>query len=154
MTSISTIIDTVRSKTGTLLSTRTEFPNPYSLEDNPESLIVNGYGIRIDESIPSVNSEICKHNEQQTLTIILIEKMYKSDTNPDGAYTTAKSLKEDAMIIKRDFNNGNELGIHTDIEKLEWTGDSEIDFVIAKKFNFMFIEISYNFSLRETYTTI
>jgi len=149
MSNISTIIDAVRTKVTALFPDKHEIPNPYLLESNAENFLQDGFGIRVDASSLTAGQTFYSITEDRTITIIISEKAYRIESNPDPMYIIAKNILEDALSLKVEFMDKDQLAVGDAIESINYNSDTGINFVFRGKHNFAYTEISFDIRLGE-----
>jgi len=95
---INTIYDAIITEMGTIFSTKTRIPNPYDIENNPRSLISNGWGLKVSAAVPQQQA-INHITISQTFTITLSKEVYRLDTNTTAIDTTSKALLDDMKTL-------------------------------------------------------
>lgn len=142
MSSISTIYDTILSTLGTMFSTRTRIPNPYIIEENPIQLLRNGYGLKILQEAPAT-SEFCRFSRSRSLAITISKEVLSTELQTSAYDATVKALLEDAYTIQKDFLNPDQLGIESDIERIEMAGTGPIELLKGDKINILSMDILF-----------
>jgi len=148
MSKVSTIYDACLTTLATLFSTKTRIPNPYSLPDNHQPLLVNGYGLRVDSST-QVSGEFCNFVTDRTFTIIVTRELIKLDSKQDGFDTVIKNLLEDVYTIQKRFYNVDTLGLTNTIDNVVLASTSNVLEVNSGKFNFLAVEVPVIVTIRE-----
>ncbi len=151
MSKISTIYDQLISVViPTLLPDHTRVPNAYSLEDNIEGLLRQGWGLRVNSSSPTEDgSDFKSFNNIRSFSIIVVREVVKTESEFDTLDTVSKNLLEDIYTLQKDLLNVDQIDIETSIEQISTGATSGIEFVLGDKFNFAFIEAEFEINIRE-----
>ena len=140
MADFDTVIDTMHTRLAALtgFSSKTLIPNPYSITDNPEQFVRNGYGVVVGASTQGL-PEFKATFDDQSMDVVLSTEFIRTDSNPDTVQSIAKSLKADALLVRRDF-----LG---DI----LSGAAKVDYVGTSGLNFEgdYVCVSFNMTISE-----
>lgn len=140
-TKISEIYDSVVSSLNTLYSTKTRIPNPYSLPDNPEQLLKDGYGLKFGGS--NLESyELCRRKEVASFSVVLTREFFKLDSDVDSFDDPTKSILEDAESFKSLFYATNNIG-EEEIIDINIESTSGLENVQGDKYNFISIEVTF-----------
>ena len=149
MSKISTIYDTLRSSIGALLSTKRELPNPYSLEDNPEPYLRDGWGLQIGDGSPGNLDMYREDAEQRSFTLVVTKKTHRFDTETQNLITDSKTVLEDIRTVKNDLLAYDQLGIGSSIQRIEFASASGINFVRADKFGLIYADMTFSIEYTE-----
>jgi hypothetical protein len=151
MSNISTIIDTIRTAIPTLsgFSDKSEIPNPYSLTDNDSNFLVNGWGLVVGPSGLSPLNTFKDHSESRTFIITLTKEFVRMEGDNDAIHTDSKALLEDAVLVNKDMLAFDQLEIDANIQKIDFVGNSGIEFIFNGKHSFLATELTYNIDISE-----
>lgn len=104
MSDISTIYDNLASVCGTTLSTYTEIPWPYRLNDNPVTLLHKGWGIGVTDGIRANPNELYNLLLMDRLCqVILTNQATYSKDDASNRRTQEKTFLEDLFLIIKAF---------------------------------------------------
>lgn len=103
MSKISTLHDAIVTKISTNLSSYTQMPNPYVLEENPHPLLVKGFGVGIGPGIRTDRVIGCEVSWERTFLISLINKVTTTDSNTTARETLTKGILEDHFTLLKQF---------------------------------------------------
>jgi hypothetical protein len=131
-----------------LLPSHTRFANAYSLEDNIEGLMRQGWGFRVGPSTP-FESDFKSFNNVRTFSIIVCREVVELESQFDTLDSVSKNLLEDIYILQKDLLNVDQIEIESSIEQIEAGGVTGIEFVQGEKFNFAFLEAEFLINIRE-----
>lgn len=149
MSYASDIYNEILTELGALFPTKTRIPNPYSLAENNDQFLVNGYGLKVGgaELEPFEFSNFVVGRE---FTIVFTKEVIRVNSSYAEYDTISLSLLESVYDVQKLFFNYNELGIEASIQKVDIVGSSSIE-AVSDKNNFYFIECTFNFSIKESF---
>ena len=150
MTKISTIHDTINSTLLTIFPTKTRIPNAYSLVDNAEQFLKNGFGLKYNGS-SLVAFEICNRRESADFSLVLSSEFYHLETAQTAFDSPTKTILEDAEIFKARFYK-TDLLADLNIISLDVTTTSGLANLSGDKYNFLTIEINFKIDYFESIT--
>lgn len=148
MSKVSTIYDTLLTTLATLLSGKTRIPNTYAIEENPMQYLEDSWGLRIDPENPAA-SEFCRFSRLRTFTVILCREVFADEFDTTNNDTAVKALLEDVYTLQKDFMNPDQIGIESNIEKIDMGGTGPIVSLIGSNKNFIFIEVYFNIQITD-----
>lgn len=151
MSKISTIYDqlvntTIPSLTG--FNSKTRISNPFEIEKNDLMLLKNGWGLKLGPASDSPFQEFNKTKVTQVFSIVLTRQVIKTQHNYTNLDTAVKLLKEDALLVRLDFYNADQLGLDSSIELITFSGESEIEY-IDDEFEIIVMQVDFNFEINE-----
>lgn len=148
MSKITIIHDKILEKLAALYPSKTRIPNAYSLVDNNKNFLKNGYGITIgDASFEPF--EFCSFVVNRTISIPLTKEMHRVDSATSETDKYVKELLEEVYQVQKLFYAYNELGIDSDILKIDIGSVSAIETFFNDKQNFLAMTASFSFFIRE-----
>lgn len=153
MSNFSTIFDqlvgtTIPGLTG--FSTKTQIPNPYALEENDINQLKNGWGIIIGDASESEFQVFKNTTVSQDIGIVLTREVRKTQNNKTPLETATKAIVEDAVSIRKDFYNADQLTIPSNIENITFTGRDAIEQLDAEQFYIITTTVNFAFQIAET----
>ena len=148
-TKITTILDTLRTKLAAAFPTRSEIPNPYSLIDNNENFLENGIGVAIRQGAQSGNVLFNNNIDARIFSIVFTNKIYRIDSDSDPIKTIEKTLLEDQVTLRKLMLKNDQLSIDESIFKIDYIGDSGINFIFDDDFSFLNLEINFTIESME-----
>lgn len=140
MSKISTVYDAFLTHLGTLFPSKTYIPNPYSIEDNKTPYLIDGYGLRIDDETDTAQ-QFNYFSSAHTFTVIFTRELKRMESDSQPVHVVAKLLKEDVFTLKKESYDGNV--ISDDIDKVDYSTVSGINFILTDNNSFMSIEASF-----------
>ena len=141
MTKISTIHDTIIAKLITVFPAKTRLPNAYSLPDNADQFVKNGYGLKYNGS-DRIDFEFCKRRESANFSVVLTNQFFHLETKETAFDDPTKTILEDAETFKAEFYKVQNLG-DSNIISVDVTTTSGLANLTGDKYNFLTIEINF-----------
>lgn len=121
-------------------SSKTLIPNPYSIADNPEQFVRDGYGVIVSDSSQGLNDYKSTFDDQ-SMEILLSTEFRTTDSNPTPVQNVAKSLKADALTVRNSL-----LGtLLSGVAKVDYIGTSGIVF----ESDYVWLTVNFNFTIIE-----
>lgn len=152
MSNFSTIYDqlldtTIPNLTG--FTTKTRIANPYELTDNDEGNMRDGYGLVVGDSVETATQYFCdKTMVSQQLGIVLARVVITTPHNATPLETATKAMIEDAVTLRKDFYNADQLTIPSNIEKITFLNRTGIEF-FSDEFSFITTTVNFLFDIKE-----
>ncbi len=148
MSKISTIYNKIITELEALYPNKTRIPYPYSLADNNARFLINGFGFQVGSS-SFEQFEFCDFMNNREVTIVLTKEVFRTDSDAIVVDDIAKALLEDVYNVQKLFFSYNELGIESDIAKVDIGSVSAIEEVLSGKQSFLSMSASFNFYILE-----
>ncbi len=147
-TKITTVYDAIITKLGTLYPSKTRLPIPENIQANNALFLVDGYGIRID-NISHSTPEFCSILSEYSVTIILTRELWILDTDVSNDDTVKKNLLEDNLLAVKMLNDVSKLNLGNNADSFTIRSNSGIKTLGIDKKKFKYIELNFNFKIRE-----
>ena len=151
MSKISTLHDAIVTKISSNLSSYTQMPNPYSLEENPHPLLVKGFGVSVGAGVRTDRVIGCQVSWERTFLITLINKVTTTDSNTTVRETLTKGILEDHYTLLKQFEIDGGLS-GTAIDGIV-TADSGIELVELDSKQHFLIELELTVEYLEDLTS-
>lgn len=149
MSKISTVYDYYISELGTLFSSKTKIPNPYSLQDNSTNFLRDSWGLKMGGQ-SFFRAELCFLSDQHNFIITLCREVVRQDHDDASFDTAAKALKEDLFTLREYFYDKDNM--NSNIDKIDLGSSDPVGFFVAGKTNFIFSETIIPTVVREQFT--
>lgn len=153
MSNFSTVYDFLIGTTIPALSgfsSKTQIPNPYDIQYNDKNFLRNGWGILVGASSETDYQEYNFTRVGQELGIILTREVQGTEHNKTPLETATKLLIEDAVAIRLDFYNADQLTLDANIENIVFLGRSPVQYVGLDGYNIIFTIVNFSFELKES----
>lgn len=154
MASIDNIFDAIRAAipTYTGFANKTEILNPYSLEDNPETVLENGWGIIIGDGPRSDKDspvEVYSVSTVRSIGVVLARSVYDINGQCGNLNNEVKSLLLDAKTIRNNFLLDSKFGVLKNGEEIAYLGDNGVEFTLGDKIRVISTQIDFTFETVE-----
>jgi hypothetical protein len=146
MSAISTVYDAIISSTETLFPSKLRIHNPYELSDNPEITMKDSWGLRVLDSA-YVEFEFCKLSMIRDYSFLLIRQFATVGNKDDAFDTVSKDLLEDQQSFLNMIYSPQELGQHSEIDKVDIASVTGIEFVQSNQKKYLFCEIKFRITM-------
>lgn len=148
MSKVSLVYDAILTATAALFPNKRRIPNALVIEENPEQLLRDGYGLKVDAEAPA-ESEFCNFSRNRIFTILLSKEVIKTDIQTTQMDTASKALLEDVYTLQKDFMNPDQITIEESIEQIEMAGTSAITPFVGDRENFISVEVSFQIQITD-----
>ena len=142
----STIYDAIVSTVGALFSSKTRIHNPYELSDNSELTMKDSWGLKVLEANTQI-LEFCNYTADRNFSIVLIRQFPTVGTTGSAFDSITKSLLEDQQTLINNLYSPNELSVPNDIDKIDITSISGIQFIQEDQKKYLFVETGFTITL-------
>ena len=123
-------------------------PNVDTLDDNINSVIRKGYGLRYNGASPS-QGELHNFVNNHSFSVILTREVVKLETQVTAYDTAVKELFDDAYTIQRDFMNADQIGEETSIRLIDIGNVSGVTDIFSNNKRFKTIDVNFNILVSE-----
>jgi len=151
MSKISTVYDAVITAMGVLFPSVdgwTRIPNPYDVALNDDNFLRKGWGVRIGPS-ERADLELCNFSTIRTMSVVISREIFNTGSNDTQFDDIGKQLLEDIYSVQARFYEPDELLVEVSVVKIDPTSTSGVESVNGDKLNFLSIEASFDFTIRE-----
>lgn len=150
MSKITAVYSGILTALGALLPDKTRIPYAYSLKDNIDRFLVNGFGIKVEGAGPSELIESCSYSMDRIFSIPLTREYIAIESDTEIQDDVALLLMEDSATVTAMFANPERMGIN-EISIVNISGDDGITEVIVGKRKFLSIELRFQITINESY---
>lgn len=155
MSNVTDVYDAILTELAVLFPLKTKVFNPYAIDDNPEFVLRDGYGMAVGASTAPQN-EFKSVWQERDFLITLTQQVVKSEEDSEKTDDSVKLLLEDLKTLQNEFCKSDQIGIESDIENIvigtcsgvqfifgnEETGDLREDFIfITQTFQMTWSEL-------------
>jgi len=147
--SFSTVYDALATAVGALsgFSSKTVLANPYALEENPEGFLRNGWGLTVGASTVG-QAEFYSTCDVHSIGVVLVREAVGTDNDASALPTAVKLLKDDATLIIKNLERGDDLS--TQPENLTYVSTSEVSFQVGERHRWVSLTVNLQVSIRDT----
>ena len=150
MSKVTTIYNKIIEKLSELYPDKQRRPNAYSLTDNNDNLLRDSFGLKVGGA-DFEEFEFCNFVVNRTFSVVLTREMFRLDSSTPEFDDRSVKLLEDVYEVQELFFNYNELGIDEDILRVQIGSVSEVTAFNGDKSNFLSMEASFIFSIKESF---
>ena len=154
MASIDEVVDAIKTAipTYTGFSTKTEMYNAYNVDDNPSNVIEDSWGLvigsgsRVDHGDEFLLNEVTTNRD---IGVVLCRAVYDLHGEGQAVSEQSEQLLLDAAIIRDNFLSSSKFGVLKGGEKIDYSGDSGVNFQGDDKERFIYTQIAFTFEIIE-----
>jgi len=150
MSKITTVYDTLLTVIGTIFPEKTRVFDAYSILDNPEHVLRDGYGLR-KTGTNFEQAEYCRFTDTHGFEVVLTREVVRGEDQLNPIDTQVKSLLEDAFELRERVYRYDELGITTDITQVQLGDVSGVDRLNVGNGRFITITVSFTVQVSENF---
>ncbi len=151
MAALSDIHTALIAKIAALFPNKTQV-NANDLEDNPIQLMVNGWGVKVGSGTP-VDSDhpavFYTFSTDRTMSVVFTREVYDLQANLDSHNTQVGLLADDKDSLLSSLLDFSKVTGMLNGENLIYNGDNGIEFLVAGKKRFIYMEIVFSFDLTQ-----
>lgn len=148
MTKISTVYAALISSLDTLYSGKQRLHNPYNLEKNVELVMKDAWGLKAENANPET-LEFCDLSIARQFTLVLVRQFVSLQGKEDGFDSVTTGLLEDQQAAMALLFSPNELGVPSDIEKIDIVSVSGVQELTAGEKKYLFSEVAFTILISE-----
>lgn len=102
MSNFSTVLDNLYTALAAMpeLSGKTFIPNPYSIPDNNETFLRDGYGVVVGTATQGLN-EFKSTWAEQDVGIVIARQVLRTDSNHDPIKDAIKAIRDDGVAVRQ-----------------------------------------------------
>jgi hypothetical protein len=148
MSKITDVYEAIIDQIGTLYPTKARLHNPYNVEENPDIIRKDSWGLKV-ESASREETEFCNLSLNRTFTIIFLKQFVSLAGKEDGFDAVTLSILEDQQTFCNTFYSPTEIGEQANIDRIEISNISGIQEVVTGEKKYLFGEITFNILISE-----
>jgi hypothetical protein len=148
MSKISDVYSAVISSIETLYPQKTRLHNPYNIDDNPDLVRKNSWGLKV-ESATREETEFCNLSLNRSFTIVFLRQFVTLAGKEDGFDSVTVGILEDQQSFSNTFYSPSELNQQSKIDRIEIGNISGIQEVVSGEKKYLFGEITFNILISE-----
>lgn len=145
----SNVFDSLVTRLASLYPSKTIIPYPYSLADNPNQFLVNGYGLKIGSGSNSDLTTDYSSAVDRSVSVVLTREVYGFTGIQTNLNTQIKALFDDMYDLKNDLLDLSRVSPMFNGEAIEYENDSGIEEVISGEQRFVSLEVFFSFDLTQ-----
>ena len=148
MSKITDVYSAVIDQIETLFPTKTRLHNAYNLEENPEIVRKDSWGLRV-ETATREDTEFCNLSLNRQFTIVFLRHFISLAGKEDGFDAVTVSILEDQQAFSNVFYSPSELGEQAIIDRIEISNISGIQELATGEKRYLYGEITFNILISE-----
>jgi hypothetical protein len=149
MSKISSIYNALVSETALLFPLKTRMHNPYELSDNPEIILKDSYGLKVN-SATRETVEFCNLYIVREFTLVMVRNFLTNGTKGTAFDDVSKSLLEDQQAFLSMIYSPDELSEQINVDMIEIGTVSGIQFMTANEKKYLLCEITFTITISES----
>jgi hypothetical protein len=143
MSKLTDAYDALRAFVPTVLTDRTELPNPYIIENNASSFLKSGYGVSYGVGDSTNRRANGGYTGAHTFTVTLTAQVTSTENRTDAFVAVKNALYEAAHVLVEAVETNPTL---TDaVTNIDWLSFDQIDYLIDENGTDKFIVLPVNF---------
>jgi len=148
MSKFSDVYDTLRTRVATLFPNKTLIPYAYSLIDNPNVLLKDGYGFKVGSGSDGETSNDFESTVNRSISIVFTSEVlgFNSIESTD-LITKTKAIIDDMYTLKDSLLDLLRVSPMLGGEIVSYSGDSGIEDIGDGKQRFISLEVAFNFEM-------
>jgi hypothetical protein len=148
MSNFSSLYDAIVLRLETVLPNHMRLTNPYNVDQNPEGLLRQGWGLGLGSGSNTNRELSCRISIQRDFNIVLSRKFYAKESDVQNKADVEKQLFEDLILIVRDFCDNSALPGALGI--VNYSSDGGIEQVFGEKDNYLVLRTVFTVEHLET----
>ena len=146
MSNVTDSYNAIVAKAESLFAGKTRLHNPYELSDNPEIIMRDAWGLKVNPG-ERVNIEFCNLSVSREYIFILV-RQFATVGNKENAFDSVTvGLLEDQQTFLNNLWSQTELSIPDTIDEIQITNIGGIDFMQADQKKYLFTEITFTITV-------
>jgi hypothetical protein len=148
MSKITDVYSAVIDQIEALFPSKTRLHNAYNLEENPEIVRKDSWGLRV-ETATREDTEFCNLSLNRQFTIVFLRHFVSLAGKEDGFDAVTVSIMEDQQSFSNLFYSSSELGEQAKIDRIEISNISGIQELATGEKRYLYGEITFNILISE-----
>jgi hypothetical protein len=148
MSKISTVYAALISSVTTAFSTKTRLHNPYEIEENPELIRKNAFGIKVLDATRE-DIEFCNLSLSRSFSVVLVRQFVSLSGKEDGFDSVTSLILEDQQTLAGILFSPSEISQTSNIDRIEITNISGIQELTTGEKRYLFGEVTFNILISE-----
>lgn len=150
MSKISDVYDQLLIKMAELFPNKKRIPYPKAIERNDDNFLKNSWGIWIG-AVRIEQIDFCRHHFSREVEIILSKEVLRLEHDTANLDNAIKGLLEDSLLITKEFDRPEQIGIADKIQKIELISNNGIDEVFTETSIYMYTSIIFEITISENF---
>lgn len=150
MSKITTVYDTLLTICSTIFSEKTRLFDAYSIGDNPEHIMRDGYGVRKTGS-DFERAELCQFSDNHGFEVVLTREVVHGEDQTGPIDDSVKAILEDAFELRERVYRYDEWGIDSTITHADLGSVSGVERVNVGHGRFITVSIAFTVTVTENF---
>lgn len=147
MSNVTTAFDNLATRIQTILPNHVRLTNPYSLDQNSEQFLDQGWGLGFGSDSNSNRLQSCQLSLTQSFIVPITRKYFATEFGVENKATMEKNLMEDRFLLIKDLEkdttlNGGDINVR-------YIGSSGIQTVFSGRDVFLSIVLQFDVEIFE-----
>ena len=149
MSKIGEIYPKIIAKIDELFPYKTRLHNPYSIEENPDVVKKDSWGLRVGDASPE-EIEFCNLSINRQFTFVLVKQMVSLAGKEDGFDDLSIKLLDEQQTFLNAFYSPDEIGAQELIDRLDFSSITGVQQLVTNAKRYLFCEITFNILTSES----
>lgn len=143
MTKIESAYNSILNVCNNLFASKQRLPNPYSLEENPDIIKKDSWGIRTNGATRE-DTDLCNLSLKRSFTFTLMRQMVSLVNKEDGFDSVTTNLLNDQQVMLERLYKSDNLGDIENIDLIEIEEITGIQSLVTDEKKYLFCEITFS----------
>jgi hypothetical protein len=148
MSKINPVYDAIICTIGVMFPGKTRLHNPYNIEKNPELIMKDSWGLRVDGASIE-EDEFCNLTTSRSFTFILLRNFVSLEGKEEGFDAVSVYLLEDQQSFMSRFYSTDQIGQQSNIDRILITNISGIQEMTSGEKKYLFNEVTFTITISE-----
>jgi hypothetical protein len=148
MSKISTVYSALITAIETAFPGKTRLHNPYQLEENPDLVRKDAWGIKVLEA-DREDIEYCNLSLNRSFSVVFLRHFVSLSGKEDGFDYVTGQILEDQQTLAQLLFSPTEIGEQGNIDRIEITSISGIQELVTGEKRYLFGEVTFNILISE-----
>jgi hypothetical protein len=149
MSKISTVYAAIISAINSNFAAKTRLHNPYQLEENPDIVRKDSWGIKVLEANQET-VEFCNLSISRTFSVVFMRQFVSLAGKEDGFDVVTGLILEDQQTLSGILFSPTELNVQSSVDRIEITNISGIQELATGEKRYLFGEVTFNILISES----
>jgi len=148
MSKLSTIYPALITEVETIFTGKTRLHNPYTIEENPDLVRKNAWGIKVEDASKE-DQEFCDLSLARQFTVVMLRQFVSLAGKENGFDAVTLALLEDQQSLAMLLHSPNEIGQEQIIDIINVTNISGIQELKTDEKKYLLCEVTFTITISE-----
>jgi hypothetical protein len=148
MSKISDVYDALIQKTSELFPSKTRLHNPYNLDENPDLVKKDAWGIKVEDASREVQ-QFCDLSVSRQFTLVLVKNFVSLASKENGFDAVTAALLDSQQEFCLMCVSPDELGQQSIIDLIDVTSISGIQEIVSGEKKYLFSEVTFTITISD-----